>query len=410
MSQTQRPPAAWMSEPAVQQVMNALTEDGGSARFVGGAVRDWLVGRPVSDIDIATTLAPDAVTLRLQAHDIRAIPTGLAHGTVTAVCGGKPFEITTLRRDVETDGRHATIAYTDDWAADAARRDFTMNALYAEPDGSIFDPTGGLADLDAGRVRFVGDAATRIREDYLRLLRFFRFHAHYGIGAPDRAGLVAAQALAPNLARLSAERVWIEMKKLLAAADPAPTVRVMAQHGILAPALTENCDSERLRHLVEFEPSYPSQAPRDPLRRLAALLPRDLDIAAFAERWRLSREESDRLAAIRHAADHAVPALARPWPLLRRHGAETVADGALVAAARGDHAALTLLPVAAFWTNPEFPVRGADLLALGYEPGPALGEALAEIEHWWEEGGCIADRAACLAYLASLPGFDDKSG
>jgi poly(A) polymerase len=398
-----RAPAAWMSEPAVTALLAALGEGGAAARFVGGAVRDWLSGRPVQDIDIATPLTPEQVLQHLERAGIRAIPTGLAHGTVTAIAGGKPFEITTLRRDVETDGRHATVAYTDDWQADAARRDFTMNALYAEPDGTIFDPTGGLADLEAGRVRFVGDAATRIREDYLRLLRFFRFFAHYGRAPADAAALAAAEDLAPGLAHLSAERVWSEMKRLLAAPDPAPTIFLMQQHGVLAPAVAEGCRPDILAALVALEPAHPLKAPHDPLRRLAALLDPALDLEAFGERWRLSRDETDRLAGIRHAAAHAAQSLERPWHLLRRHGAETVADGALVAAARGERAALTLLPVAAFWSDPEFPVRGADLLALGYAPGPALGKALAEIERWWEEGGCIATRAQCLAYLNTLP-------
>jgi poly(A) polymerase len=403
MSSIKRAPAAWMSEPAVTGLLAVLAEGGTPARFVGGAVRDWLAGRPVRDIDIATPLTPDAVLERLQRAGIRAIPTGLAHGTVTAIAGGKPFEITTLRRDVETDGRHATVAYTDDWEADASRRDFTMNALYAEPDGTIFDPTGGLADLEAGRVRFVGDAATRIREDYLRLLRFFRFFAHYGSGPADAAALAAAAALSSGIAHLSAERVWSEMKRLLAASDPAPTIRLMQQQGVLAPALAEGCRPESLAELVALEPAYPLKAPQDALRRLAALLDPALDIAAFGDRWRLSRDETDRLAGIRHAAAHAAESLERPWHLLRRHGAETVADGALVAASRGERAALTLLPVAAFWSNPEFPLRGADLLERGYQPGPALGTALAEIERWWEEGGCTATREQCLAYLKSLP-------
>jgi poly(A) polymerase len=393
-----------MRDPAIGRVLSALTEPGRSPRFVGGAVRDWLVGRTVSDIDVATPLHPETVMQRLEANGIRAIPTGLAHGTVTAVSGGRPLEITTLRRDLETDGRHATIAFTEDWAADAARRDFTMNALYAEPDGTVFDPTGGLADLEAGRVRFVGDPATRIREDYLRLLRFFRFYAHYGTGEADRDALQAAETLASGLSRLSVERIWTEMKKLLAAPDPSPSVALMARHNVLAHAAAEGCDPERLRQLILLEPSYPLLMPRDALRRLAALLPAELDIEGFAEHWRLSREESNRLSGIRHAADHATGALPRPWPLLRRHGADTLVDGALVAASRGEHAALTLLPVAAFWNNPEFPIRGADLLALGYAPGPALGEALAAVEQWWEEGGCIADRSACLEFLKGLPG------
>src|SRR5665213_1315156 len=227
----------WMSEAATRAVMAALGD--GNARFVGGCVRDALLGRPVLDIDIATKLPPDEVTRRLEAAGIRAVPTGLAHGTVTAVLKPRHFEITTLRRDVETFGRHARVAFTDDWAEDAGRRDFTMNALYLGADGAVFDPIGGLADLRTGYVRFVGDAGRRIDEDVLRLLRFYRFYAHYGKGEADEAARDAARERAPLLPSLSAERVAAEMLKLLAAPDPLPVLALMREDGVLAQMLPE---------------------------------------------------------------------------------------------------------------------------------------------------------------------------
>ena len=231
--------APWLPAADTRAVLEALMADGKPARLVGGCVRDALAGRPVTDVDIATPETPPRVIDLLRAAGLKAVPTGVEHGTVTAVVRGKPFEVTTLRRDVTTDGRHAVVAFTDDWTEDAARRDFTMNALSADPDGRVHDPFDGVADLAAGRVRFVGEARARIREDVLRILRFFRFHAHYGKGAPDADGLAACRELAPLLPRLSAERVATELLKLLKAPDAAATVRMMREAGILAPILAE---------------------------------------------------------------------------------------------------------------------------------------------------------------------------
>ena len=242
-----------MTDAPARAVMDALTADGGAARFVGGAVRNALLGEPVGDVDIATPLVPDEVMRRLQAAGLGAVPTGIAHGTVTAVSGGKPFEVTTLRRDVETFGRRAVVAYTTDWAEDAARRDFTMNALYADEDGAIYDYFGGLADLEARRVRFVGDARTRIREDYLRILRLFRFHAWYGRGEIDSEALAAAQAEKAGLKLLSGERVQKEVLRLLEAKEPSPAVRVMEQSGILGEILPPGVQTARLERLVAIE-------------------------------------------------------------------------------------------------------------------------------------------------------------
>jgi poly(A) polymerase len=385
------PPQPWMTEPPTRAVMVAL----GAARFVGGCVRDALLGRATGDIDIATPLPPDAVTRRLEAAGIKVVPTGLAHGTVTAVVAPRHFEITTLRRDVETFGRHARVAFTDDWAADAARRDFTMNALFLDAEGAVFDPVGGLADLRAGRVRFVGDAETRIREDVLRLLRFYRFHAHYGKGEADAAARGACRALAPLLPGLSGERVAVETLKLLAAPDPLPALALMAEDGVLAVLYPEAKRRDRLAALVALEP-----AP-DALRRLGALIAGDP--APLAERLRLSSEQRDRLLAF------AAP----PWPIdldavetvqrraLHHLGAPLYRDLVLLHAAESAETATlpSLLTLAAHWQPQRFPLKGRDVTARGVPAGRRVGRLLKAVEAWWEEGDFRADRAACLAEL-----------
>lgn len=265
---TRLPPQPWMTAAPTRAVLAALRAAGIEARFVGGCVRDALIGRPVEDIDIAVDAAPHAVTAALEAAGLKAVATGIDHGTVTAVAQGSPYDVTSLRRDVATDGRHATVAFTDDWRADAARRDFTMNALFLSPDGTVTDFFGGEADLRAGRVRFVGDAARRIAEDRLRLLRFFRFLAHYGREPPDEATLDACAAAAPDLPRLSVERIAKEVKRLLAAPDPAPALGLMAERAILVHALPEARDIETLARLAALEHA---RGEADPIRRLGAL-------------------------------------------------------------------------------------------------------------------------------------------
>jgi len=386
----------WMSEAATRAVMAALGE--ANARFVGGCVRDALLGRPVLDIDIATKLPPDEVTRRLEAAGIRAVPTGLAHGTVTAVLKPRHFEITTLRRDVETFGRHARVAFTDDWAEDAGRRDFTMNALYLSADGAVFDPIGGLADLREGRVRFVGDAGRRIDEDVLRLLRFYRFYAHYGKGEADEAARDAARERAPLLPSLSAERVAAEMLKLLAAPDPLPVLALMREDGVLAQMLPEATAFDRLAALVALDATV------DPLRRLGALAATDAAAAeAVGARLKLSRAERERLAAF------AAP----PWPValdgdgraqrraLYHLGAALYRDLVLLRATESGDAdrARDLLTRADAWTPPRLPLKGRDVTARGIAAGPIVGQLLAEIEAWWEDGDFRADRAACRAEL-----------
>jgi len=390
-------PQLWMSDPATRAVVEALQAGGTAVRFVGGCVRDALLDRPVNDVDIATPDPPERVVALLRQAGVKAVPTGMAHGTVTAVSGGRPFEVTTLRTDVETFGRHARVAFTDDWKADAARRDFTMNALSCDSGGRVWDYFGGVADARAGRVRFVGSARQRIAEDHLRLLRFFRFLARYGRGAPDPEALAAAAEAAPLLAKLSGERVRDELLKLLGAPDPLPTLRLMRTHAILAAELPEAGEPERLGRLLLLFPEA------DPLLRLAALLDCDGEGArAVALRLRLSNAERDRLVRLRRRPRPVAPGQARRAlrVALYRLGREAVAELLRLAAAEdeGEPAGLDAsLAEAAAWEPCTFPLRGRDLTALGAEKGPALGLLLTELEAWWIEADFAPDREALLA-------------
>ncbi|MEO7027360.1 MAG: CCA tRNA nucleotidyltransferase [Caulobacteraceae bacterium] len=391
--------------------MAALTAAGGEgcARFVGGCVRDSLLRRPVGDIDIATTLAPDETTAALRTANLKAIPTGAEHGTITAVADGKPFQITTLRRDVETDGRHAVVAFTDDWAEDAARRDFRLNALYADIAGHVFDPTGaGLSDLAAGAIVFVGDPATRIREDALRIPRFFRFMAWHGRGEPDAAALAACAELRELIAGLSGERLAKELLGLLAAEDPRPAMRLMAGTGVLGEILPDADGLERFDRLVEIENDQ--LFTNDPLLRLASLLSSDPAAGMrTAARLRLSNTARDRLA----AALEAEPAL-RSWMSPRevrravwRLGAATLCDRAMLAWASLPTPAAgmqwrALLPMARGWMPPTFPLTGADVLAAGAPPGPMVGAVLREVEAWWIDADFPGDRLSAIERLKAV--------
>ena len=392
----------WMRWPETRAVMDALAANDGEARFVGGAVRNALLGEPVTDVDIATRLTPDEVTARLQTAGLQAVPTGIEHGTVTAVAGGKPFEVTTLRRDVATDGRRAVVAYTKDWAEDAARRDFTMNAIYAGADGALFDPTGGVADLKAGRVRFVGDAATRIREDYLRILRLFRFHAWYGKGAIDKAALAAAAAEKAGLKKLSGERVQKELLKLLAARDAAPVLRVMEQSGILAEILPWRLSLSRLERLVQID-AESGFAP-DTVLRLAALMPDDVKaVRALADALKFSNADRDRLIAVESSTKFkATISQQEAHALLYRLSAQPFKDLVLLhwaADANADAKWRALLELADKWQPPQFPLDGRDAMAAGVKEGPAVGKILNELEQWWIENDFKPDRVALLARL-----------
>jgi poly(A) polymerase len=360
------PPAAWRERPGIAELVAAL----GQARFVGGAVRDTLLGLPVSDVDLATPLEPPEVVRRLQAAGIKAIPTGIAHGTVTAVSHGAVVEVTTLRRDVATDGRHAVVAYTDDWHEDAARRDFTINALYAEPlNGRVDDFFGGLADLEARRVRFIGDPLRRIAEDHLRILRFFRFHARFG-GTVDADGLAACTARANDLMALSRERVAAELLKLLVAPGAVETVALMIARGIFVPVLPEITDGGRLVDLAKTEIAA-GIAP-DPIRRLAALLPRDPAMAeSVAARLKLSKAQRQRL--VLALTDRA----GTPWEDAYRYGRDAAIDRFLLC--NDNDAPRALLE----WPIPRLPIGGGALVGRGLTAGPAVAAALKRIEDQW---------------------------
>ncbi len=377
----------WMDARETCAVIDALTRDDGAARFVGGAVRNALLGLSVADIDIATPLEPQEVVRRLGAAGIAAHPTGIEHGTITAVVGGKPFEVTSLRRDVETFGRHATVSFTQDWAEDAGRRDFTINALYAAQDGEIFDYAGGLGDLEAGRVRFIGDPVTRIREDYLRILRLFRFHAWYGKGDLDAAALAAAAAEKAGLRILSPERIRKELFRLLEAPDPAPMLRAMAAAGVLAEVLPCAVDIARLEQVARIDSANVFAA--DPVLRLAALVPRQA-AEEIADRLKLSNAERERLVDLARAKEKIVPHLSvrDVRTLLYRLGAQRFKDRVRLAWADDSQASNApqwhaLLALADTWNRPRFPLTGRDVMAAGVPEGPLVGRVLAEVEEWW---------------------------
>ena len=369
------PDADWRRRPGLGELV-AVLGGGDNVRLVGGAVRDGLLDLPVSDIDMATRLTPDDVVARLTAAGIKAVPTGIAHGTVTAVSNGHPVEVTTLRRDVATDGRHATVVFSNDWREDAARRDFTINALYADwASGEVFDWFGGLNDLEARRVRFIGDPLTRIAEDHLRILRFFRFHARFGVGAPDSEGLAACAARANDLMALSRERIAMELLKLLDGPDPAPVVALMIDHGILAPVLPEIADTAALARLVVRESA--SDIAGEPVRRLAALVGPDPQLAAtIAARLKLSNARTNQLvvAATREEA--------APETLAYRHGINSAVDLLLLGDGTSDQ-----LHSLADWQRPSFGLTGGQLIARGLTPGPIVAITLRRIEAAWVEAG-----------------------
>jgi poly(A) polymerase/tRNA nucleotidyltransferase (CCA-adding enzyme) len=404
-------PPGFLAEPAAAAVLAALP----GARAVGGAVRDALAGRPVADMDVAAPFPPEEIAARLTAAGLRVHETGLAHGTLTAVLDGEPVEVTSLRRDLVTDGRHAVVEWTTDWREDAARRDFTMNALSLSAEGDLWDYFGGREDLAAGRVRFVGDPATRLAEDHLRALRYFRFQARYGRGEPDPAAVAAIRDAVPFLSRLSVERVWMELKRLLAAPDPSGAVALMEETGVLPAVLGPDSlgATRHLRALAEIG------APADPMLRFDALLTHGT--AEAARRLKASNEEVQRLVD-RYRAGHDIlpmqPDIAAGGPdddVLRRLLADQEAERLLDAAwlrQAVNRAWGWQGPDEAAWARfrdrlaamprPVFPLQGRDALAMGVKPGPEMGRLLAETRRWWLEGGCTADAQACRSRLAEL--------
>jgi poly(A) polymerase len=378
----------WMTAAPTRRVMSALeAARPGCARFVGGCVRNALLGKPIDDIDIATQLTPEVVANVMHDAGMAVHPTGIEHGTLTIVADHHPFEVTTLRRDVETDGRRATVAFTEDWAEDAERRDFRINALYCDMTGQLFDPTGGgLDDIKQSRIVFVGDPETRIREDYLRILRFFRFYAWYGKTAPDAAGLAACSKLKAGLKAVSAERVWMEMKKLLAAPEPMASLQAMANSGILALVLPDFVGIGALEALVRLE--HANGVSPDPMLRFQALHGgNESAVATAARKLKMSNEERDRLvfaARLDPLPSGLTPKAARE--LLYRKGAEVVRDNAILAwaAAGGDAGGWPdLVSQAESYVRPAMPVTGDDVMERGVASGPDVGVALRDLEARW---------------------------
>ena len=406
MSDTDRPvdtidAAPLLARSGVASVVEALASRGRDVRFVGGCVRDLVADREVADVDVATPDSPEDVTVLLEDRGIKVVPTGFSHGTVTAVVLGRGIEVTTLRVDVATDGRHAEVAFTGDWQADAARRDFTINAMSLRPSGDLFDYFGGRRDLADGRVRFVGDAAGRIAEDRLRVLRYFRFLAHYGHGTPDRQAMAACASARTSLGRLAAERIQSELFRLLGAPHPLPALDLMASSGVLEHVLPEAGGLATLGALAGIDD-------RDPVRRLAALTPAAGE--AVARRLRCSNAVRRRLARL------APPVLALDpdWPLPEQRqalydlGTDTFRDLVLLAwaADRTWKASRwrAMLDTAARWESPRFPLRGRDVLAAGIRPGPEVKAVLRDIEAWWRREDFRPDRTSCLERLAATTG------
>ena len=396
-------PQPWMTSPAARRVMDALNSARPDcARFVGGCVRNALLNEPVADIDIATQLVPELVQKVMIAAKIAVHPTGIEHGTLTVVADHQPFEVTSLRQDVETDGRRAVVAFTDDWSLDAQRRDFRMNALYANTSGDVFDPTGGgLDDIAHRRIVFVGDPETRIREDYLRILRFFRFQAWYGRAVPDAAGLAACAKLRGGLAGISAERIWAETRKLLAAPQPLSALDAMESTGVLDQLFLEAKGLKLLRKLVGLD-MREGFAP-DPMVRFLALFWKDAPaVHDVANRLKMSNDE-------RHRLNWAVQDETPLWggvtahevrAALYRLGQQTVRDRLMLEwAGDGSSDWAEVLALVDGWQRPIMPVTGADLLQRGLAQGPAMGDTLRKLETAWIESDFTLSQVDLLALV-----------
>ncbi len=392
-------PQAWMKSPQTKAVMDVLDERGGKTFFVGGCVRNTLLMLGVEDVDIATIWTPQEVTEKLEAAGIKVIPTGIEHGTVTAVSGGKGYEITTLRKDVETDGRRAVVAFTDKWEEDAQRRDFTMNTLLADRAGNIFDPTGeGLADLKARRVRFVGDPAQRIAEDYLRILRLFRFHAMYGKGDIDPQALAACRSAADKITTLSAERITHEFFKTVAADEPEIILEIMFENNILKRFFYPEYDKKLLGHFCEFQKRYGLIALPSRLFVLAGMKLSNInDMAKLLLFPKVFRKDIDALSKVLEAEDLSGEQAVKV--AVYRFG-RVIAAQALMLELALDRVmngfAPKALEIIQKWEVPNLPVSGNDLMKAGIPEGPELGRKLSEIEEWWIAEGFTPSREACL--------------
>lgn len=397
---------AWMITPETMRVMEVLKSDGGDARFVGGCVRDALVNRPVLDIDIATPLKPDEVIARLNAAKIKHAPTGLKHGTVTAIVDGHPFEITTLRVDVNPFGRHAEVAFTDDWEKDAARRDFTINAMSATMDGDVYDPFNGVEHLRQGRIIFVGDAEQRIREDILRILRFFRFYAHFGQGRPDMRALLACSRLAGGIVKLSAERIRQETFKLLESDRSAEVWKIMMHAGVTTYFLPEATAVTVLSRLIALEEDLHHQGKAFVIRRLAALLDvTQNSLRAVIKALKLSNEQALQLSSLA-APEWKVSlrmSVQEVQRLVYRLDNDMARSLLLLAAAREDTVENLdeLYRAATSFRAPRFPLIGDDVMKLGWKEGPDVGRILFELSEWWMEKEFQPGRTECLQKLGS---------
>jgi len=400
--------AEWLTRPETKRVMAALDAARAKAsRFVGGCVRNAVMGLPADDIDIATQLLPDAVMEAGKRANLAAVPTGVEHGTVTLVANHIPYEVTTLRRDVSTDGRHATVAFSEDWNEDAQRRDFRLNALYADADGAIHDPTGGgVDDAKAGRVIFIGDADQRLREDYLRILRFFRFSAWYA-KAIDADGLKACARNVAGLDGLSAERVWKETKKLFAAEDPRAALKAMEESGVRARALPELTEQARLAKLIALETD--NFIAGESLTRIAAGLSDQITARTLASRLKVSNEERSRMTRAHAAAPRIVSymSIREVHRALYDLGAETFCDRvklgwAADARTRTVPQWRALLEQAKVWPIPKFPLTGDEVIAAGIAPGPLLGEVMREVEAWWIDADFPDDKLSIAERLKAV--------
>jgi tRNA nucleotidyltransferase/poly(A) polymerase len=398
--------AEWLKRPATLAVLAALNSDGVETRAVGGAVRNTLLGLPVTEIDLATTAEPERVIALAERAGLKTVPTGIDHGTVTVIADGAPYEVTTLRRDVETFGRHARIAYTNSWEEDARRRDFTLNALYADRDGKVFDPLGGYGDVVAGRVRFIGEAEARIKEDYLRILRFFRFHAYYGKGAMDADGLHAAVRLRAGLDQLSAERVAGEMRRILVAPRAAGAVEALFDHGLLTKVLGGVPRLVRFERLVAIEEAN-GLTPSAALRLAALAVFVEEDAARLVERLRLSNAVQAVLVLGAHGDDAALPGETAAKTLLYRLGSDAYRSRLLLAwadagAVPDDAGWRNALVLPKRWQPPVFPIGGNEMMALGELKGPEIGALLKRLEQDWIASGFALDRDQLLAKARAL--------
>lgn len=408
--------AKWLADRDLQNLLAILGAGGNGARIVGGAIRNTLFGEPVGDIDIATTILPDETIRRAKTAGYKAVPTGYEHGTITVIAGAHAYEVTTLRADVETDGRRATVRFGNDWTADAERRDFTINALYADASGMIHDPVAGLRDIETRTLRFIGDPAMRIAEDYLRILRFFRFFAWYGHGRPESEGLKACARMKDGLDQLSAERVWAELKKMLRASDCSRALLWMRQTGVLSRVLpeSEKWGIDAIPGLMTAERKFDWKP--DPLLRLEAMVRPDSDnMEVLADRLRLSRQEKLRLQDWSKVpiqallGDGAAETLYRfgqapGIDALRLHTAARYAASGSDDEAAEVIAAKRILAFAEAWEKPKFPVRGRDILALGVEDGPRVGEILGRLETGWIESNFSVPRDQLIARAQELAG------